>query len=82
MKHLPSKDQSEVPQSDVSLSSGIYFKTGEKMDKTIWLIDIDGTVCEDIPNEESHRFREAKVLPMTNQELMKVKLIVGLITKQ
>ena len=31
--------------------------------KTIWLIDIDGTVCEDIPNEESHRFREAKVLP-------------------
>ena len=27
---------------------------------TIWLIDIDGTVCEDIPNEESYRFREAK----------------------
>jgi len=33
------------------------------MNKTIWLIDIDGTVCEDIPNEESYRFREAKVLP-------------------
>ena len=33
------------------------------MTKTVWLIDIDGTVCEDIPNEEAHRFREAKVLP-------------------
>ena len=30
---------------------------------TIWLIDIDGTVCEDIPNEEAHRFSTAKVLP-------------------
>lgn len=26
------------------------------------LIDIDGTVCEDIPNEESHRYPDAKVL--------------------
>ena len=33
------------------------------MNKTIWLIDIDGTVCEDIPNEESYRFIDAKVLP-------------------
>ena len=30
---------------------------------TIWLIDIDGTVCEDIPNEQAYRFREAKMLP-------------------
>lgn len=30
--------------------------------KTIWLIDIDGTVCEDIPNEQSHLFIEAKPL--------------------
>ena len=30
---------------------------------TIWLIDIDGTVCEDIPNEESYRFRTAMPLP-------------------
>ena len=30
------------------------------MSKTIWLIDIDGTICEDIPNEESYRFFEAK----------------------
>ena len=28
----------------------------------IFLIDIDGTVCEDIPNEESHRFKTAKIL--------------------
>lgn len=26
------------------------------------LIDIDGTICEDIPNEESHRYSTAKVL--------------------
>ena len=32
------------------------------MKTTIWLIDIDGTVCEDIPNEESHRFATAKPL--------------------
>ena len=31
--------------------------------KTIWLIDIDGTVCEDIPNEESYRFITALPLP-------------------
>ena len=30
---------------------------------TIWLIDIDGTVCEDIPNEESYRFHAAEPLP-------------------
>ena len=30
---------------------------------TIWLIDIDGTICEDISNEEAYKFREAKVLP-------------------
>lgn len=28
-----------------------------------YLIDIDGTVCEDIPNEESHRYGDAKVIP-------------------
>mgnify|MGYP001273565524 FL=1 len=33
------------------------------MKKTIWLIDIDGTVCEDIPNEEAYRFGTAKPLP-------------------
>lgn len=27
-----------------------------------WLVDIDGTVCEDIPNEEEHRFEFAEVL--------------------
>jgi uncharacterized HAD superfamily protein len=27
-----------------------------------YLIDIDGTVCEDIPNEEAHRFKDAQVL--------------------
>ena len=36
---------------------------------TIWLIDIDGTVCEDIPNEESHRFRTANVLPGAKEKV-------------
>ena len=31
------------------------------MSKTVWLIDIDGTICEDIPNEESDRFSSAFV---------------------
>lgn len=29
----------------------------------IWLLDIDGTVCEDVPNEQQHLFSEAKPLP-------------------
>ena len=33
------------------------------MKKTIWLIDIDGTVCEDVPNEESWKFLQADPLP-------------------
>ena len=33
------------------------------MKTTIWLIDIDGTVCEDIPNEESYKFISAEPLP-------------------
>jgi len=33
------------------------------MKPTIWLIDIDGTVCEDIPNEQAHHFITAKPLP-------------------
>ncbi len=27
------------------------------------LIDIDGTICDDIPNEESHRYPDAKAYP-------------------
>lgn len=41
---------------------------------TIWLLDIDGTVCEDIPNEESHRFVTAKPL---HGSLDKVKELYG-----
>ena len=32
------------------------------MKSTIWLIDIDGTICEDIPNEEAYRFKVAEPL--------------------
>lgn len=31
--------------------------------KTLWLIDIDGTICEDIPNETPELFVTAKPLP-------------------
>lgn len=31
------------------------------MKNKIILIDIDGTVCEDIPNEESYRYESAKL---------------------
>ena len=30
---------------------------------TVWLIDIDGTICEDIPNETPELFVTAKVIP-------------------
>ena len=33
------------------------------MKPTIWLIDIDGTICEDVPNEQAHRFITAEPLP-------------------
>ena len=28
-----------------------------------FLIDIDGTICEDIPNEEAHRMNTAEIIP-------------------
>lgn len=31
------------------------------MNKTVFLIDIDGTVCDDIKNEDSHLYATAKV---------------------
>jgi len=39
------------------------------MEATIWLIDIDGTVCEDVPNEEAWRFETAKPLPGSLQKV-------------
>lgn len=33
------------------------------MDLKCFLIDIDGTVCDDIPNEEAHRMADAAVFP-------------------
>ena len=29
----------------------------------VWLIDIDGTICDDVPNEEAERFETAEPLP-------------------
>jgi len=39
---------------------------------TIWLIDIDGTVCEDIPNEEASRFSTAEPLPGALEKVKKL----------
>ena len=47
---------------------------------TIWLIDIDGTVCEDIPNEEAHRFSTATVLPGALDKVMELYNSGGRIT--
>ena len=30
--------------------------------KNNFLVDIDGSICEDIPNEEPHRYPDAKPL--------------------
>jgi len=39
--------------------------------KKNYLIDIDGTICEDIPNEHSNKFLEAKVFPDALERLNK-----------
>lgn len=46
-----------------------YDKDGKKISPTLpenvknYLIDIDGTICDDIPNEEPERMLTAKVYP-------------------
>lgn len=47
---------------------------------TIWLIDIDGTICEDIPNEESHKFPTAAVLTGALEKVIKLQSEGGRIT--
>ena len=47
---------------------------------TIWIIDIDGTICEDIPNEEAHRFSTAAVLPGALEKVIKLHNDGGRIT--
>ena len=41
------------------------------MVKKNYLIDIDGTICDDIPNEHSDKFSEAKVFPDALERLNK-----------
>ena len=36
-----------------------------------YLIDIDGTICDDIPNEEPHRMKTAKVYPEAQKTIKK-----------
>ena len=41
------------------------------MSKKIWLIDIDGTVCDDIPNETPELFETANVYPDALEQVNK-----------
>ena len=50
------------------------------MKPTIWLIDIDGTVCEDIPNEEAYRFGSARIIPGALEKVIKLYNEGGRIT--
>lgn len=44
-----------------SIVASILFE--DKQSSKVFLIDIDGTICEDIRNEESHLYQSAKVFP-------------------
>jgi len=39
------------------------------MKKRVYLVDIDGTICDDIKNEESHLYSDAKVYDGALEEL-------------
>ena len=53
------------------------YVNGEKISPVLpedvknYLIDIDGTVCDDIPNEEPQRMRTAKVYPEAQKTIKK-----------
>ena len=42
------------------------------MKKRVYLIDIDGTICEDIKNEDSHLFPSAKPYEGSKEEINKL----------
>ncbi len=52
-----------------------YDKDGKRLSSRLpdgvknYLVDIDGTICEDIPNEEPERMKTAKVLPGALEKL-------------
>jgi hypothetical protein len=39
------------------------------MKKRVYLIDIDGTICDDIKNEDSHLYKDAKVFDRSKEEI-------------
>ena len=42
------------------------------MKKRVYLIDIDGTVCDDIKNEDSHLYVEVKPYEGSREEINKL----------
>ena len=42
------------------------------MKKRVYLIDIDGTICDDIKNEDSHLFKDAKPYQGSKEEINKL----------
>ena len=45
----------------------------EQQKPYIWLLDIDGTICEDIPNEQSHLFSSAYVYPGALEKVLELQ---------
>ena len=45
---------------------------------TVWLIDIDGTVCDDIPNETPELFATAKPIPGSLEKVKELYETEGL----
>jgi ribonucleotide monophosphatase NagD (HAD superfamily) len=41
------------------------------MNNKVFLIDIDGTICDDIKNEDSHLYESAEVFPDALETLNK-----------
>ena len=44
------------------------------MKKRVYLIDIDGTVCDDIKNEDSHLYSTSKVYEGSLEQINKLVL--------
>ena len=42
------------------------------MKKRVYLIDIDGTVCDDIKNEDSHLYKDAKPYEGSKEQINKL----------
>ena len=49
------------PHGDVAKEYGVFIEEKGFANRATFLIDIDGTICEDIPNEEPERMAHAAI---------------------